>query len=138
MKTPFNISNCTNRLFLTANSFNSILPMFGKSFSLLSLLSLFAIGLSTTTIQAADDDGGFVVMIQGLTDKDIIVELNPQKTGYKNTIINISILAADGTLVFKEESTASLIDLSSISLPAGNYTMNLQVEQFSETITFIK
>ena len=77
-------------------------------------------------------------MIQGLTNKDIIVEFNPQKTGYKNTIVEVTILAEDGTLVFQEESTTAMIDLSTISLPTGTYTLNLQVEQSIETITIIK
>ena len=134
MNTYFNIINIAS--ITIRNTKSNFLAVSRNTFHSFSLITLLFIGLSSTTVKADNHLGGFIVMVQGLTDEDIVVTFSSQKTGYKNTTVNLMILSADGALVYEIEATDVMIDLSSISLEAGDYIMHIAVEQNVETITF--
>ena len=141
MNTSLNAFNDAQAACAISTSFPSTLSLIRKSFNVLSLITLLLIGFSSTTVKADNHLGGFIVMVQGLTDEDIVVEFDAQKSGnpksgYKNSMVHLTILASDGTLVYQVESTSTLVDLSSIALQTGDYVMYVEVEQGIETIAF--
>lgn len=67
--------------------------------------------------------GGFVVVIEGFTDKDIELEFPSQKEG----LVQFAILNMKGELVYSNVVNTTNINLSDLQLPAGHYRLVVKV-----------
>ncbi len=110
------------------------------SFVLCSFLLVVLAAFSPNTMHAAEDDlqfvGGFVVIIQGLTDGEEVLEYDLQKmsSSFSTSNIVITVFSLDGSLVQEQSTASSIIDFSNFSLPSGKYMLTIQVGGVPQTV----
>jgi len=91
--------------------------------SLLLTGTVFATNSQVESIHENYSFGGFVVVIQGLTSTEIEFEFQHQK----EEIVVVTILALNLEPVYQKVFNTDKVDLSNLTLPAGNYQLVVQV-----------
>ena len=115
-----------------------------NTFTLLGMLAILLFGLMPNGLKAggaclshhSSYSGGFIVVMQGLVDQDVVLEFGTKKTDFQNGQVTATIFSNNGKVVYEQTSSTPVIDFSSLSLPSGNYTLSVQAEGTTQSITF--